>query len=151
MVFPKSFYGSLPSLEGSRDSVCALSSQSASMPNGWELWAHGPGTGRAAAAAKCSFLEVQATWILRHWENIHSLDVVHRVTFSFEPGVRTRIRILERDTVQKNPHFSPFRETNKPFPLYQFMKQITNFSSITLDIRDYLNWKKMPSTRGSYF
>lgn len=80
-----------------------------SMPDGWGLWAHGPGAGKAAAAAKCSIVEVQATWILHHWENIHSLDVVHKVTFFFDPSVRTRIRIPEPDTVYQKT-FSPLEK-----------------------------------------
>lgn len=79
--------------------------------------AHLPGIGKAVAVAKSSFVEVQATGILHHWENIHNLDVVHKVIFFFHPSVRTRIRILERHIVYQKTFF-PFRETNKLFSLY---------------------------------
>lgn len=93
--------------------VCALSSQSESVPNGWgTLQPTSLALGRQLVAAKCSFfLEVQDTCILHHGENIPSLDVVHKVTFFFDPSVRTRIRILERDIVYQKTFF-PFRENN---------------------------------------
>lgn len=86
--------------------VCApRGSQSWSMPSGWgTLQPTSLALGRQPVAAKCSFfLEVQATWILCHWENIQTWST--KWLCFFDPSVRTRIRILERDIVYQKNHF----------------------------------------------